>query len=913
MKAGPSSGIVSGGRVNVTIAGAGGVSIDQETKSQVSGSITGQSASGSQSLPSGEILTGETDKSEQEKAEEAKDEEAKAEEAKDEEAKAEEAKAEEAKDEEAKDEGGKDEEGGKEVDKKGDNDLDDAGRNTGGTGTGNGINPSETQKTEKQLFRIHQYDPISGAVRRKRIVELEIADLSQDKTLGKIRELLIAKKVFDKLHKNSSFCDTDGTVVSDDMALSVYEDQVKTSIEENKGENNDQDNNKKQVSDLSSKSLVVLIFILFPKAPTSGTDKQATKGKDLYYRKRRKLGDLNQTAKDFLNKGVDLKLKDPAAFLKADTTLLKSSYDASLYRASEGAALAHPADLTEHQWSIIVRTNCILSGYAMVEYEKPGTDGKMTTGMKVQRSPYNAFTLKSRNEDYEIAAPSKVEGENEGTEVSNGSAENTYRIPRFWVDDDSYVTVMETKNTLQQSMAKNSFSETSVQASVGAGFWGGSGAVSGGWATNKSTQTVDGSANETHQLTITYNFPRVSVLLDSKSLEISKECQDDLKQLSDKESYIKFGKDYGKGTMNIYYIGEILTISTGHVFAQRVELGGQLSSSESFKADSGNKITDQSNAMRAKAAASFSSPYLQVSGSFDHQEAGGANSNASHQNLNNSMVWEAKGGNTLLCNNPPSWCATVGDFYNWRVVQQHDVVPLYKVLAQLSDDKNLARRFELAFKGDSKTIRFRLIEQETKQPLKLFEEDPTLYKELSRHQHAKAMKGHQGERWDPGFYMEVCNLALETNASIRVTSDGDGIDTWETQILKDPSSGDKIYLGKSLSIQSSGDTRYLGFSHSLLDKDCEGDQLPYYLALQDRRVQFVFQTCGRPKKKGPIGPNTEFEIVVVDPNTNTNLGLLTETKSNNGLVGIEPWEPIHKNKSLAFKMEVVGVVDQSTN
>lgn len=50
------------------------------------------------------------------------------------------------------------------------------------------------------------------------------------------------------------------------------------------------------------------------------------------------------------------------------------------------------------------------------------------------------------------------------------------------------------------------------------------------------------------------------------------------------------------------------------------------------------------------------------------------------------MTWEAKGGDTLLCNkyivssrdemgdandcnSPPAWCSTVASFYNWRVVK----------------------------------------------------------------------------------------------------------------------------------------------------------------------------------------------------------------------------------------------------
>lgn len=39
----------------------------------------------------------------------------------------------------------------------------------------------------------------------------------------------------------------------------------------------------------------------------------------------------------------------------------------------------HPADLNEEEWSVIFRTNCILSGHHLVEYERFVLDGKDST------------------------------------------------------------------------------------------------------------------------------------------------------------------------------------------------------------------------------------------------------------------------------------------------------------------------------------------------------------------------------------------------------------------------------------------------------------------------------------------------------------------------------------------------------
>ncbi|KAF7586519.1 hypothetical protein BBP40_008764 [Aspergillus hancockii] len=701
---------------------------------------------------------------------------------------------------------------------------------------------TDTKDTQKQPFRIHEYDPISGAVKRKRIIELNISVPSDGVTLGKIRKDLVKNKGFDKFSANSPFCDVDGTVVSDEMTLSVYEDQVRISIEENQGEKEDEDKKKKN--------------------PTLDAKVQAkTKAKDIYYKKNRLLAGLSQPTKDFQGKGVDLTLKDPAAFLKADPTLLKSSYDASLYRASEGGKLAHPADLTEHEWSIIVRTNCILSGHILVEYDKPGNGNEMTKAMKVQRSPYNAFTLKPRAfKEYDISAPSRVEVQSYGShgkDPKNKIDENAYCIPRFWVDDDSYVTVVETKNSLQHSMAKNSFSEESIQGSVSGGFGLYGGSFSYGQAKDKGMKTAEASASEKHQLTITYKFPRVSVLLDSDCLEISKECKDDLEILkknpSDIHAFIKFGNKYG------------------HVFAQRVELGGQLSSSEQVDSTSKDKIEEKTNSMRRSAALSFSSPYVQGSGSYSKQGTEESSEKNANQNFNNSMVWEAKGGNTLLCNNPPSWCATVGDFYNWRVIQQHDVVPICEALCQFEDYKDLASMFKFAFEADFHTIRFRLIEQGSGNPLRF-----TNY--LASHP-------------SPNTYSYV--------PIMKISSDRGGLDILEARVPKHHIDDGKIYLNEPLaSIQLSRYSYRVCFSNS-----GSGN----YLSFAGEEVQLLFQTSGEPKMKGPITSDTTFEIVVIDPKKNENLGLLMKRKEESECLGIEHYKwGDNGDRILEFKLEIVS-------
>lgn len=93
-----------------------------------------------------------------------------------------------------------------------------------------------------------------------------------------------------------------------------------------------------------------------------------------------------------------------------------------------------------------------------------------------------------------------------------------------------------------------------------------------------------------------------------------------------------------------------LTMLEGDIFAQRVQLGGTLYASEESKAVTGQSKESKSKAMKASAAASFSSAWAQASVSASHSQGGSSAENKTEQDLTNSMAWEATGGDTLLCN-----------------------------------------------------------------------------------------------------------------------------------------------------------------------------------------------------------------------------------------------------------------------
>ncbi|CAI7660366.1 unnamed protein product [Penicillium crustosum] len=134
----------------------------------------------------------------------------------------------------------------------------------------------------------------------------------------------------------------------------------------------------------------------------------------------------------------------------------------------------------------------------------------------------------------------------------------------------------------------------------------------------------------------------------------------------------------------------------GDIFAQRVQLGGVLSASESSNATTTQDKEKHANSMKISAAVSFSASFAQASVGTSH--GGGSNSETSttSQDRTSAMAWEATGGDTLYCNNPAQWCGTVGDFYNWR---QCDVLPLSKVIDSINGDDKITKQFEAAAKN----------------------------------------------------------------------------------------------------------------------------------------------------------------------------------------------------------------------
>ncbi|EED21115.1 conserved hypothetical protein [Talaromyces stipitatus ATCC 10500] len=373
----------------------------------------------------------------------------------------------------------------------------------------------------------------------------------------------------------------------------------------------------------------------------------------------------------------------------------------------------HPADMSEQQWGIVIRDNALLCGHSIVTGEV-NTDGSASTvAVSIERAEYPAFVLKPREfQPYDLGIADTGDG-----------VVQSYRIPRFQVDDDAYVKQIETKTSLQLSMAESSFSATDVEAAVGGGAFGASIGAKAGVKLSNSQGSAKDMTTDKENLTMTYNFPRVRMTFDSDSLDLSNECKKDLENISDINQIDRFVKKYGT------------------FYSRRVQLGGRLYCSNAKESSGQASETERTAAFKAAASASFSSAFATGSASASYEQGGASKASEKAADLNISIEWQAQGGDTLLSNNPPMWCPTVASFYNWRVVKQDDVQPLINVIGQIPGYEDIPEK-----------VRNILEAEQTKQPPVDFT-GPGVYSLIDRNSQ-KAIDLSAGKR-DDGTKIQI--------------------------------------------------------------------------------------------------------------------------------------------------------------
>ena len=74
-------------------------------------------------------------------------------------------------------------------------------------------------------------------------------------------------------------------------------------------------------------------------------------------------------------------------------------------------------------------------------------------------------------------------------------------------------------------------------------------------------------------------------------------------------------------------------------------------------------------------------------GSFKYDKSQGSSNKEIEQesDMEDRMAFEASGGNTILAADPPSWCASVLPFENWRVIERGALLPLATAIGECAD------------------------------------------------------------------------------------------------------------------------------------------------------------------------------------------------------------------------------------
>lgn len=81
-----------------------------------------------------------------------------------------------------------------------------------------------------------------------------------------------------------------------------------------------------------------------------------------------------------------------------------------------------------------------------------------------------------------------------------------------------------------------------------------------------------------------------------------------------------------------------------------MELGGKLFASERFSSSETGSVAEKANAMKASASASFSYGSFQAEVSYSQESQTKVAAKNQESQMQKSLSWEARGGDTILCN-----------------------------------------------------------------------------------------------------------------------------------------------------------------------------------------------------------------------------------------------------------------------
>ncbi|KAK3686197.1 hypothetical protein B0T22DRAFT_483093 [Podospora appendiculata] len=306
-----------------------------------------------------------------------------------------------------------------------------------------------------------------------------------------------------------------------------------------------------------------------------------------------------------------------------------------------------PAELTEQQWDSVLKNNRAFHGYwydfALGTFVTAPKPGKLKGAAPVGKPP---------------------------TTTTDSAPKPQYipPIPPYYVHDRASVAVSEVRSQQQNSWIKEGFNSLAVGGSLGGGAETVPVSVQASWEKEHAYANQKRVATDVGSLAVTYNFPRAVIEFEPTNLELTTQCRLDALNVSTQAARDKFFRTYGI------------------VFVTRLTLGGFLHSTRNVTSTETATLDEVKDKTRVAAGISVQSPY--VSGSVNFAKVDQTSTATSGATLDQTarLAWDAHGGDTLLCTNPPAWANTVKDHRLWRLMNKERIVKLESLIKDIDTE-----------------------------------------------------------------------------------------------------------------------------------------------------------------------------------------------------------------------------------
>ncbi|KAK0372145.1 hypothetical protein CLIM01_10490 [Colletotrichum limetticola] len=339
---------------------------------------------------------------------------------------------------------------------------------------------------------------------------------------------------------------------------------------------------------------------------------------------------------------INLRFKDASSCFDEDQpkTVLTALGGNKAVQKAETSSIS-PSSLDELQWEFVMKNCQVMHGW----YIDP-------VSTEIKMAPKPAFSLKSGlNLDY-------------SPDSTVSTAEVEIAIPNYGVTDGSKIDVVTTESGIKHSLVRNSFDKSSMDNKIALGYSGIGINVASGKSFDSQGEQSSGSNRSVKSMIGIYKLPRATLFLNADDLVPTKAFTDGIEKIKE------LGEEADETDVRKFYE------RFGQFFCHEVILGGMLLST---KALIGNESQDEEKSrcsFKHAIGMSVSSPVEVIIGAESKKEiASGADQNIvrSYKDSDDSVVFEAVGGNTILASNPQQWCATVGDYNNWRVIGRQEM------------------------------------------------------------------------------------------------------------------------------------------------------------------------------------------------------------------------------------------------